>query len=144
MSSTDPTGQTRRPTPPEISTTVVITVPAHLWPAAQRALTAAGLALRPVATGPSQSPRYELVTTDPAAAVADDVATELSEREWQVLIGIASGKDNPRIGRTMGISGDTVKTHARTLFKRLGAVSRAHAVHLAHQRGLFDAGGEAP
>ena len=36
-----------------------------------------------------------------------------------------------------GISEATAKTHARNLFRKLDATSRAEAVHAARERGLF-------
>lgn len=67
-------------------------------------------------------------------------APELSERETEVLHGIADGETNSEIGRALMISEDTVKTHARRLFVKLGANSRAHAVSLAYQLGILTAG----
>src|SRR4051794_9966240 len=48
----------------------------------------------------------------------------LTERERQVLEGMASGKSNGEIGRQLYLSEDTVKTHARRLFRKLGAADR--------------------
>ena len=55
-------------------------------------------------------------------------ASTLTERELQVLRGMADGKSNAEIGRELFVSEDTVKTHARRLFRKLGARDRAHAV----------------
>lgn len=52
----------------------------------------------------------------------------VSHRELQVLQGISDGKSNVRIGREMYLSEDTIKTHARHLYDKLGARDRAHAV----------------
>lgn len=61
---------------------------------------------------------------------------ELTERELQVLRGMADGKSNAEIGRELYVSEDTVKTHARRLFRKLGARDRAHAVASAFRAGL--------
>ncbi|WP_426508053.1 LuxR C-terminal-related transcriptional regulator [Dactylosporangium sp. McL0621] len=61
---------------------------------------------------------------------------ELTERELQVLRGMADGKSNAEIGRELFVSEDTVKTHARRLFRKLGARDRAHAVAAAFRAGL--------
>jgi DNA-binding NarL/FixJ family response regulator len=61
---------------------------------------------------------------------------ELTERELQVLRGMAEGKSNAEIGRDLYVSEDTVKTHARRLFRKLGARDRAHAVASAFRAGL--------
>ncbi|HEX6497928.1 MAG TPA: response regulator transcription factor [Micromonosporaceae bacterium] len=60
----------------------------------------------------------------------------LTERELQVLRGMADGKSNAEIGRDLYVSEDTVKTHARRLFRKLGARDRAHAVASAFRAGL--------
>lgn len=60
----------------------------------------------------------------------------LTEREAQVLRGMADGKSNAEIGREIFVSEDTVKTHARRLFKKLGARDRAHAVAAGFRAGL--------
>jgi DNA-binding NarL/FixJ family response regulator len=61
---------------------------------------------------------------------------DLTERELQVLRGMADGKSNAEIGRDLYVSEDTVKTHARRLFRKLGARDRAHAVASAFRAGL--------
>lgn len=60
----------------------------------------------------------------------------LTERETQVLLGMAEGKSNAEIGRDLFVSEDTVKTHARRLFRKLGARDRAHAVAAGFRAGL--------
>jgi DNA-binding NarL/FixJ family response regulator len=62
--------------------------------------------------------------------------TTLTERELQVLRGMADGKSNAEIGRELFVSEDTVKTHARRLFRKLGARDRAHAVAAGFRAGL--------
>jgi DNA-binding NarL/FixJ family response regulator len=70
---------------------------------------------------------------DPAPAVR---RLTLTERELQVLRGMADGKSNAEIGRELFVSEDTVKTHARRLFRKLGARDRAHAVAAGFRAGL--------
>jgi DNA-binding NarL/FixJ family response regulator len=74
----------------------------------------------------------------PAAAVGVNGVRRvaLTERELQVLRGMADGKSNAEIGRELFVSEDTVKTHARRLFRKLGARDRAHAVAAAFRAGL--------
>ena len=60
----------------------------------------------------------------------------LTERELQVLRGMADGKSTAEIGRELFVSEDTVKTHARRLFRKLGARDRAHAVAAGFRAGL--------
>lgn len=63
------------------------------------------------------------------------VAT-LTDRELEVLSGMCEGQSNAEIGRALFLSEDTVKTHARRLFRKLGAADRAHAVAISLRRGL--------
>jgi DNA-binding NarL/FixJ family response regulator len=71
-----------------------------------------------------------------AAARHADPSTNLTERELQVLRGMSQGKSNAEIGRSLYLSEDTVKTHARRLFRKLGVNDRAQAVALGFRRGL--------
>ncbi|MFI6783550.1 response regulator transcription factor [Micromonospora sp. NPDC050276] len=77
---------------------------------------------------------------DPARPVPNSRPTRasigLTERELQVLLGMAEGKSNAEIGRELFVSEDTVKTHARRLFRKLGARDRAHAVAAGFRAGL--------
>lgn len=59
-----------------------------------------------------------------------------TERELQILHGMSEGRSNGEIGRELFLSEDTVKTHARRLFQKLGARDRAHAVALGMRCGL--------
>jgi DNA-binding NarL/FixJ family response regulator len=61
----------------------------------------------------------------------------LSEREVEVLEGMSRGKSNAQIGRELYLSEDTVKTHARRLFRKMGAADRAQAVALGFRWGLL-------
>lgn len=61
----------------------------------------------------------------------------LSARELEVLEGMSRGKSNSQIGRELYLSEDTVKTHARRLFRKLGAADRAQAVALGFRGGLL-------
>jgi DNA-binding NarL/FixJ family response regulator len=68
---------------------------------------------------------------------ATRVAAQLTERELQILRGMTRGHSNCEIGRKLYLSEDTVKTHARRLFHKLGAHDRAHAVALGLRNGLI-------
>jgi DNA-binding NarL/FixJ family response regulator len=60
----------------------------------------------------------------------------LTERELQVLGGMSRGRSNAEIGRELYLSEDTVKTHARRLFRKVGAADRAQAVAMGFRWGL--------
>jgi len=70
-----------------------------------------------------------------ATAKAADPATVLTERELQVLRGMSQGKSNAEIGKSLFLSEDTIKTHARRLFRKLGVNDRAQAVALGFRKG---------
>lgn len=61
----------------------------------------------------------------------------LSEKEVRVLVLMAAGSTNREIGQELWLSEDTVKTHARHVFKKLGARDRAHAVAIGIRAGLI-------
>jgi DNA-binding NarL/FixJ family response regulator len=60
----------------------------------------------------------------------------LTERELQVLHGMAQGRSNAEIGRELYLSEDTIKTHARRLFRKMGVNDRAQAVAAGFRWGL--------
>jgi DNA-binding NarL/FixJ family response regulator len=55
----------------------------------------------------------------------------LSRRERDVLGEMLGGLDNKRIAERLYISEDTVKSHVKAIFRKLGARDRAHAVAVA-------------
>ena len=61
----------------------------------------------------------------------------LTEREQQVLDGMSRGLSNAGIGKELFLSEDTVKTHARRLFRKVGAADRAQAVALGFRWGFL-------
>jgi DNA-binding NarL/FixJ family response regulator len=63
-------------------------------------------------------------------------APDLTQRELQVLTGMAGGKSNAQIGRDLFLSEDTIKTHARRLFRKLEVGDRAEAVAAGFRHGL--------
>ena len=63
----------------------------------------------------------------------DELASQagLSPREREVLEEMLGGFGNKTIARRLCISEDTVKSHVKAIFRKLGARDRAHAVALA-------------
>ena len=59
----------------------------------------------------------------------------VTARERQVLELLADGLANKEIAQKLIVSDETVKSYLRTLFPKLGARSRAHAVAIAFRRG---------
>ena len=61
----------------------------------------------------------------------------LSEREHAVLKMVAAGYTSAEIGLRLSISGLTVNTHIKNIYRKLQVKTRAHAVSSALQRGLL-------
>ncbi|MDD4336817.1 MAG: response regulator transcription factor [Firmicutes bacterium] len=62
----------------------------------------------------------------------------LTPTETEVMDRLAQGKSNRVIAEEMFISINTVKTHVRSIFQKLGVNTRASAVRLATAAGLLD------
>ena len=60
----------------------------------------------------------------------------LTPRELDVLQGICRGKSNKEIARDHDLHEATVKLHAKTLSRKLGAKNRTHAAMIARDRNL--------
>jgi DNA-binding NarL/FixJ family response regulator len=74
----------------------------------------------------------------PQPRTFDADAPTLTEREQQVLSGMAHGKSNAQIGRDLYLSEDTIKTHARRLFRKLEVGDRAQAVAAGFRYGFVN------
>ena len=70
------------------------------------------------------------------AARTTATGVPLTERELQVLRGMSEGKSNSEIGRELFLSEDTIKTHARRLFRKMEVSDRAQAVASGFRQGL--------
>jgi DNA-binding NarL/FixJ family response regulator len=73
-------------------------------------------------------------TTLPAAT-----GRPLSRREDEVLRLIADGYSNQGIADALVVSVETVRTHIKSLLRKLSARDRAHAVSLGYRAGLLGA-----
>jgi LuxR family maltose regulon positive regulatory protein len=77
--------------------------------------------------------RYQSGTEpSPASGLAD----QLSAREGAILKLIAQGLSNKEIARNLAIAPETVKSHVKRIFMKLGAEKRAQAVARAQSLGL--------
>jgi len=94
--------------------------------AALRAV-AAGLTVR---AGEKPRPSFE--------AIGEGEPQLLTPREVDVLAAIGNGSSNKAVARRLGISEHTVKFHVESLFRKLGAASRAEAVHKGLSRRLIE------
>ncbi len=77
--------------------------------------------------------------TPPARAAPAQVASKvdsLSQRELDILRGIARGQANKEIARALGIAETTVKIHVQHILRKLDVSSRVHAAVIASEHGL--------
>jgi DNA-binding NarL/FixJ family response regulator len=68
----------------------------------------------------------------------------LSRREYQVLQLISDGLENQAIAKTLFVSVETVRTHVKSILRKLHARDRAHAVAVAFRLGVLVAHRETP
>jgi two-component system NarL family response regulator len=61
----------------------------------------------------------------------------LTGRELHVLELLAKGKSNKEISANLYISETTVKSHLRSVFRKLNVLSRTEAISVASRRGLI-------
>jgi DNA-binding NarL/FixJ family response regulator len=59
------------------------------------------------------------------------VRSNLTDREWEVLDLLSGGASNEDISRVLVLSHETVRSHLKNLYRKLGARSRAEAVDAA-------------
>ena len=75
-----------------------------------------------------------------AAGIRERAAGEgvkLTDREQEVLVGIAEGLSAREIADRLHLSAATVKTHTSTLYEKLGVSERGAAVAEGMRRGLL-------
>jgi DNA-binding NarL/FixJ family response regulator len=97
----------------------------------------AGAGVPPSGPWGGASPLAGPAPTTVRSTVPETPQVSLSMREMQVLTGMSQGKSNAQIGRELYLSEDTIKTHARRLFRKLGAKDRAEAVATGFRRGMM-------
>ena len=79
------------------------------------------------------------ISPEVAAVLADHLVDEaLTSREIDVLRLIAGGNANKLIGDQLSITEETVKGYVKSIFSKLGAKDRTHAVTVALKRGIID------
>jgi DNA-binding NarL/FixJ family response regulator len=66
-----------------------------------------------------------------------EVALQLTRREDEILELLGKGMGNRELGQVLGISEDTIKTHLKSLFRKLAVSDRAEAVREGLRRGFI-------
>ena len=69
---------------------------------------------------------------------ADDVFSELTPRESEILCHLAEGQSNKVIANHLGISDGTVKLHVKAILRKLNVNSRVEAAVIAVEKKLCD------
>jgi len=72
--------------------------------------------------------------------VAPALVDPLSERELDVLRLLGSDLDGPAIARELVVSLNTVRTHTKHIYTKLGVNNRRSAITMAHRLGLLSGG----
>ena len=91
-------------------------------------------AIRTVAAG------RKFIPADVAAILSENIGREeLTPAESNILRMIVGSMSNKEIAFALDISENTVKTHARNIFDKLGVSDRTSAATLAIKRGLVRA-----
>lgn len=83
-------------------------------------------AIELTAAGENPAPR----TSQPEQVAA------LTVREMQILSLITQGYSNNEIAACLGVTANTLKTHVRQIYRKIGVDSRAQAVGIALQHGF--------
>ena len=78
------------------------------------------------------------IATSTGAAQA--LVEPLSERELEVLRLLGGDLGGPEIARHLSVSLNTVRTHTKSIYAKLGATSRRAAVHRARELKLIPGG----
>ncbi|WP_027941538.1 response regulator transcription factor [Amycolatopsis taiwanensis] len=89
-------------------------------------------ALVPLAVPPSRSSSRGADT-----AQGRQPRMPLSRREYQVLQLVAEGLENAAIAKILYLSVETVRTHVKSILRKLSARDRTHAVTIAFRAGIL-------
>jgi len=73
-----------------------------------------------------------------AATSPADAQVALSDREYQVFLGLAQGRSVTRIAEDLHLSAKTVSTHKAGLMRKLGLTSLSALVRYAIRHGVID------
>ncbi|AXB48940.1 helix-turn-helix transcriptional regulator [Amycolatopsis albispora] len=89
-------------------------------------------ALAALAARPKRQP-----AADGRPATGPRAQMPLSRREYQVLQLIAEGMENSAIAKVLYLSVETVRTHVKSILRKLSARDRTHAVTTAFRSGIL-------
>lgn len=93
-------------------------------------------AIRFMAAGEIYAPRPAAAPSGGSAPAVEAGKTPLTGREMDVLRRLCQGLANKEIARDLGLQEVTVKLHVKTLYRKIGARNRTHAVLIAREMGV--------
>jgi ATP/maltotriose-dependent transcriptional regulator MalT len=70
-------------------------------------------------------------------SIKQDITITLTPREFEILGLIAAGLSNKAIQERLLLSKNTVRTHIKNLYSKLGVHSRTKAIQQAREIGLI-------
>ena len=108
-------------------------------PAPELLHTIRGVAMGNLTLGPEVAQMVKQNLRQPAESSVSPIA-DLTERELEVLRGVAQGKSNEEIARTLGIEKSTVRSHVSTILNKLDLANRTQAALYAIEMGLARSG----
>jgi len=88
-------------------------------------------AIREVCAGRRYLPRGVV-----AGLAENRSGAQLTRREHELLVLLGKGLRNRELGQVLGMAENTVKTHLKSLFRKLGVADRAEAVREGLRRGF--------
>jgi len=80
----------------------------------------------------------EMTGTYPGTRASVNLLNELSDREYQILEGVATGLSNKEIGQQLHLSEKTVKHHMTNILQKLQVRNRVEAAMLAQKGGRME------
>ena len=99
------------------------------------------LAIKEVLKGKLWTPDGEFNAKAQQSITADDKIASLTPKQYKILIMFSEGLLNKQIAYDLGLSESTIKSHASTIFLKLGVRNRTQAVIVLNEvklnQGLF-------
>ncbi|TFD92111.1 response regulator transcription factor [Cryobacterium lactosi] len=80
------------------------------------------------------------IANKPRGLTSVSVFNDLTDREREVFLLIATGKSNAEIGKSLFMAEQTAKSHSSRIMTKLHLRDRIHAVMLAYDTGLVTPG----
>ena len=90
---------------------------------------------------PAVSPylmNLSLNPAQPGQMTSDGQGTPLTLREREILRAVTEGKGNKEIADKLNISAETVKSHVKTIYRKLKVRNRIEAAREAREKNLLD------